>query len=162
MVLSQHCGGTPNSLCSYERQVYIEIRTVIHFRVRNGAQTFMARDAQAFMAQAKAYQYTFIMVFAKGMFREGARDGPVCFMVVWHEWYATGKTERGSSARKDGCARLAVNMPTPCPFYYSPLIERCSTFRLNSCVTERDSLFSHTRITFGPAILYSAPVVLSV
>ena len=55
---------------------------VIHFRVRYGAQTFMARDAQAFMAQARTYQYTFIMVFVKGMFREGARDGPVCFMVV--------------------------------------------------------------------------------
>ena len=52
---------------------------VIPFRVRYDAQAFMAREAQAFMAQAKAYQYTFIMVFAKGMFREGARDGPVCF-----------------------------------------------------------------------------------
>ncbi len=54
---------------------------VIHFRVRHGEQTLMARGAQAFMAQAKTYQYTFIMVFAKGMFREGARDGPVCFTV---------------------------------------------------------------------------------
>ena len=82
------------------------------------------------MAQAKAYQYTFIMVFAKGMFREGARDGPVCFMimVVWHEWYTTCKTERGSSARKDGYTRLAGKVPTPCLFSYSPLVERCSTF----------------------------------
>ena len=80
---------------------------VIHFRIRYDAWTFIARGAQAFMEQAKAYQYTFIMVFAKGMFREGARDGPVCFMVVWHEWYTTCKTERGSSARKDGYARLA-------------------------------------------------------
>ena len=52
---------------------------VIHFRIGYDAQTFIARDAQAFMAQAKAYQYTWFMVFAKGMFREGARDGPVCF-----------------------------------------------------------------------------------
>jgi hypothetical protein len=55
---------------------------VIHFRVSYDAQTFMVQGAQAFMAQAETYQYTFIMVFAKGMFREGARDGPVCFMVV--------------------------------------------------------------------------------
>ena len=101
---------------------------VIPFRVRYDAQAFMAREAQAFMAQAKAYQYTFIMVFAKGMFREGARDGPVCFMVVWHEWYTTCKTERGSSARKDGYTRLAGKVPTPCLFSYSPLVEMCSTF----------------------------------
>ena len=48
---------------------------VIHFRVRYGAQAFMARDAQAFMAQARTYQYTLIMVFAKGMFREGFERG---------------------------------------------------------------------------------------
>ena len=100
---------------------------VIHFRIRYDAQTFIARDAQAFMAQAKAY-ISIHGYYAKGMFREGARDGPVCFMVVWHEWYTTCKTERGSSARKDGYTRLAGKVPTPCPFSYSPLVERCSTF----------------------------------
>ena len=55
---------------------------VIPFRVRYDAQAFMAREAQAFMAQAKAYQYTFVMVFAKVTFREGARDGPVCFIFM--------------------------------------------------------------------------------
>ena len=100
---------------------------VIHFRIGYDAQTFIARDAQAFMAQAKAY-ISIHGYYAKGMFREGARDGPVCFMVVWHEWYTTGKTERGSSARKDGYTRLAGKVPTPCLFSCSPLIERCSTF----------------------------------
>ena len=55
---------------------------VIHSRVSYDAQTFVVQGAQAFMAQAETYQYTFIMVFAKGMFREGARDGPVCFITV--------------------------------------------------------------------------------
>jgi hypothetical protein len=46
----------------------------------------MVQGAQAFMAQAETYQYTFIMVFAKGMFREGARDGPVCFTQQKSSW----------------------------------------------------------------------------
>ena len=33
---------------------------VIHFRVSYDAQTFMVQGAQAFMAQAETYQYTFI------------------------------------------------------------------------------------------------------
>ena len=52
---------------------------VIHFRIGYDAQTFIARDAQAFMAQAKAY-ISIHGYYAKGMFREGARDGPVCFI----------------------------------------------------------------------------------
>ncbi len=39
------------------------IRTVIYFRVRYGAQTFMERAAQTFMARAKTYQYTFIKIY---------------------------------------------------------------------------------------------------